>query len=56
MRTAQIKRRTAETDIRLSLNLDGSGRSSITTRTTVETTAVVASVFRFFRFFSHFAR
>ena len=31
MRTAQIKRKTAETDIALSLNLDGSGKSDIRT-------------------------
>lgn len=31
MRTAQIKRKTAETDIALSLNLDGSGKSDIHT-------------------------
>ena len=31
MRTAQIKRTTAETDISLSLNLDGSGKSQINT-------------------------
>lgn len=31
MREAQIKRKTAETDIELSLNLDGSGKSSINT-------------------------
>ena len=31
MRTAEIKRKTAETDIALSLNLDGSGKSSIDT-------------------------
>ena len=31
MRTAEIKRKTAETDISLSLNLDGSGRSDIAT-------------------------
>ena len=31
MRTAEISRRTAETDIRLSLNLDGSGRADIGT-------------------------
>lgn len=31
MRTAEIKRKTAETDIYLKLNLDGSGKSSITT-------------------------
>lgn len=29
MRTAEIERKTAETDIRLSLNLDGSGRADI---------------------------
>ncbi len=29
MRTAEIKRKTAETDISLSLNLDGSGKSNI---------------------------
>ena len=29
MRTATIARRTAETDIRLTLNLDGSGRSEV---------------------------
>ena len=31
MRTAEITRRTAETDIRLSLNIDGTGRSDIDT-------------------------
>lgn len=31
MRTAQIERKTAETDIALSLNLDGSGKSDIRT-------------------------
>lgn len=31
MRTAEIKRKTAETDISLSLNLDGKGRSEIDT-------------------------
>ncbi|MBQ8893813.1 MAG: imidazoleglycerol-phosphate dehydratase HisB [Clostridia bacterium] len=31
MRTAEIKRKTAETDIQLSLNLDGSGRSTVRT-------------------------
>ena len=31
MRTAEIKRKTAETDIALSLNLDGSGKSTIDT-------------------------
>ena len=31
MRTSQIKRKTAETDIALSLNLDGSGKSDIRT-------------------------
>lgn len=31
MRTSEIKRKTAETDIRLKLNLDGSGRSKIVT-------------------------
>lgn len=31
MRTAEIKRKTAETDISLSLNIDGSGRSNIKT-------------------------
>ena len=31
MRTAEINRKTAETDIRLSLNLDGTGKSSIDT-------------------------
>ena len=31
MRTAEIKRKTAETDIALSLNLDGSGKSDIAT-------------------------
>lgn len=31
MRTAEIKRKTAETDIYLKLNLDGSGKSSIET-------------------------
>jgi len=31
MRTAEIKRKTAETDISLSLNLDGSGKSDIAT-------------------------
>ena len=31
MRTAQIKRKTAETDIALSVNLDGSGKSDIRT-------------------------
>ena len=31
MRNAQIKRKTAETDIKLSLNLDGSGKSNIDT-------------------------
>ena len=29
MRNAQIKRKTAETDIKLSLNLDGTGKSNI---------------------------
>lgn len=31
MRTAEIKRKTAETDITLSLNIDGSGKSDIST-------------------------
>lgn len=31
MRTAELKRKTAETDITLSLNLDGSGKSEINT-------------------------
>ena len=31
MRTAEITRRTAETDITLSLNLDGTGRGEIAT-------------------------
>lgn len=31
MRTSQIKRKTAETDISLSLNLDGSGKSTVNT-------------------------
>ena len=31
MRTAQINRKTAETDIKLSLNIDGSGKSEINT-------------------------
>ena len=31
MRTAQINRKTAETDIMLSLNLDGTGKSEIDT-------------------------
>ena len=31
MREAEIKRKTAETDIELSLNLDGSGKSNIDT-------------------------
>ncbi len=31
MRTSQIKRKTAETDINLTLNLDGSGKSEINT-------------------------
>ena len=31
MRTAEIKRKTAETDVFLSLNLDGSGISEINT-------------------------
>ena len=31
MRTAEIKRKTAETDIQLKLNLDGTGKSSIDT-------------------------
>ena len=31
MRTAEINRKTAETDIRLSLNLDGTGKSTIET-------------------------
>ena len=31
MRTAEINRRTAETDIRLALNIDGAGRSDIDT-------------------------
>ena len=31
MRTAQIKRKTAETDITLTLNLDGSGKSAVAT-------------------------
>ena len=31
MRTAQINRKTAETDIKLSLNIDGSGKGEINT-------------------------
>ena len=31
MRTAELKRTTAETDIRLALNLDGDGKSSVDT-------------------------
>ena len=31
MRTAEIKRKTAETDIFVSLNIDGSGKSEINT-------------------------
>ena len=31
MRTAEIKRKTAETDIALKLNIDGSGKSDIST-------------------------
>ena len=31
MRTAEIKRETAETDIMLTLNLDGTGKAEITT-------------------------
>ena len=33
MRTSEIKRKTGETDISLSLNLDGEGKSKITTDT-----------------------
>ena len=31
MRTAEIRRKTAETDIQLDLNIDGSGKSEIST-------------------------
>ena len=31
MRTCEVNRKTAETDIQLSLNLDGTGKSSVDT-------------------------